>query len=455
MSLHQRPPLLTFVAVALLTLPGCDGEDDPTDPGNGSTTDDTTVPGPVIDLQPLGVDGTEVTLAWTAPGDDGDTGTASEYDIRFGRSVITSSNWVSCFQCQNEPTPAVAGTEQSVTIDVGSDGVWAFALRTADEVPNWSTLSNNARVTIGSEPRYTVHQLTHSGSNRYPNVDDGFVVWVSHTVEGQEISIAGLTGAAATPNRLTDNGGEKRIPDNHGSERIVWAGRENATRDWEIWVYDKYDTPRSQALTDDDVTDYHPQLVGGGDIAWIRGSTMFGAVYYWDEAGHSRFCISDDCCPTTGWNNEMLSADAGEVIWRAGDRTGDLGYTLYRWDGTLTDMNDFVDAQLCVHYFLDDGTIAYETGNPRRIDYWDGTTAHEVGAGYWPSLDDGRVAYEFFDGHDWEIRYWDGTTVHEITDNDYEDYEPSLSGSLIAWTARPEGPDQIFYVDVERDAPGR
>lgn len=53
------------------------------------------------------------------------------------------------------------------------------------------------------------------------------------------------------------------------------------------------------------------------------------------------------------------------------------------------------------------------------------------------------------------IDYWDGTTVDEITDNDYEDYEPSLSGSLIAWTVQPEGSEQIFYVNVERDASGQ
>jgi hypothetical protein len=41
-----------------------------------------------------------------------------------------------------------------------------------------------------------------------------------------------------------------------------------------------------------------------------------------------------------------------------------------------------------------------------------------------------------------------------ITDNDHLDYEPSLSGNLVAWMARPDGPgthDQIFYTKL----PGR
>jgi hypothetical protein len=101
-------------------------------------------------------------------------------------------------------------------------------------------------------------------------------------------------------------------------------------------------------------------------------------------------------------------------------------------------------------YSLYAGTIAYVYGaSPGWIKYWDGITVQEVGKGYDPSLYDGAIAYEAWDGHDWEIRYWDGTTVHEITDNDYPDTDASLYGSIIAWVGRPPGGgDQIFYVDV-------
>jgi hypothetical protein len=82
------------------------------------------------------------------------------------------------------------------------------------------------------------------------------------------------------------------------------------------------------------------------------------------------------------------------------------------------------------------------------IKYWDGATVHEVGPGYNPSLYEGTVAYEVWDG-DWEIRYWDGATLHDITENDFNDMQPSLHGSFIVWAGRPGGgPDQIFYVDV-------
>ena len=44
---------------------------------------DTTPPATVADLTPSNVTTTSVTLTWTAPGDDGLTGTAASYDIRY------------------------------------------------------------------------------------------------------------------------------------------------------------------------------------------------------------------------------------------------------------------------------------------------------------------------------------------------------------------------------------
>jgi len=44
-------------------------------------------------------------LSWTAPADDGTPGTASGYDIRYSRSPITATSWVSATQVTGEPTP--------------------------------------------------------------------------------------------------------------------------------------------------------------------------------------------------------------------------------------------------------------------------------------------------------------------------------------------------------------
>ena len=294
-------------------------------------------------------------------------------------------------------------------------------------------------------------QLTGEGRNRYPSVDDGYVVWVHNDyVSGEEIYIANLESAVPTPTRLTTNGGEKGHPTNHASERIVWQGRSGASDDWEIWVYDALSVPRYAQFTDNSVPDMYPDLAGAGDFAWLQGPPMYEAVCYWDEYLHSQSVISDSCCPTSEWTSEIPSADDGCVVWRSYNRAGSAGFRVYLWDGTLEDITSEIDGQMTIHHSLHEGTIAYEYGGGTpEIKYWDGAAIHDVEDGFGPSLCDGAVAYEIWDGLDWEIRYWDGATVRDITDNDYNDTDPSLHGDFIAWVGRPPGSDdQIFYIDL-------
>ena len=54
---------------------------------------DVTAPRAITDLAVTGTTGTSMSLRWTAPGDDGGTGTATSYDIRYSTSAITAANW--------------------------------------------------------------------------------------------------------------------------------------------------------------------------------------------------------------------------------------------------------------------------------------------------------------------------------------------------------------------------
>ena len=87
-------------------------------------------------------DGT-VELAWTGPGDDGNTGTASTYIVRYHSEKITDSNWDAGFDISGEPTPATAGTVQSMTVDGLTPGqLYYFAIKTGDDWGNISGISN-------------------------------------------------------------------------------------------------------------------------------------------------------------------------------------------------------------------------------------------------------------------------------------------------------------------------
>ena len=87
----------------------------------------------------------EFLLTWTAPGDDGAvSGTASEYDIRYAMKLITEESFATSSQATGEPTPSLAKEPESFLIFGLRPGTnYFFALKTADEVPNWSEMSNN------------------------------------------------------------------------------------------------------------------------------------------------------------------------------------------------------------------------------------------------------------------------------------------------------------------------
>ena len=105
-------------------------------------------PAAVTDLTVTEVKANSVTLSWTAPGGDGNFGTASQYDIRYSTSPITEANWASATQCAGEPAPQPAGATQTFTVSDLVPGTYYFALKTADETPNWSGLSNVVTATI-------------------------------------------------------------------------------------------------------------------------------------------------------------------------------------------------------------------------------------------------------------------------------------------------------------------
>ncbi len=129
---------------------------------------DDTAPAAVNNLAADDVTTTAVTLTWTAPGDDGTTGTASTYDVRYSTSLISAANWDSATQVANEPTPTAAGTSQSITIDGLENGTtYYFAMKTSDEVPNTSALSNVVSATTIAVPptvQFSVSSLSGSES---------------------------------------------------------------------------------------------------------------------------------------------------------------------------------------------------------------------------------------------------------------------------------------------------
>ena len=93
---------------------------------------DLSAPSQITDLTAVYSTIASVTLTWTAPGDDGDRGTAAQYDVRYATVPITEETWASAMQADGETSPKVAGETETFTVrGLESDVEYFFVVTVA------------------------------------------------------------------------------------------------------------------------------------------------------------------------------------------------------------------------------------------------------------------------------------------------------------------------------------
>jgi len=108
-----------------------------------SWTGDEDPPEAITDLTVLESNPGALTVGWTAPGNDGDIGTASQYEIKYATVPLTPENWNTAAAFTRPPSPLPAGTAQQATIPLLSPAnTYYVAIRTVDAAGNWSDISN-------------------------------------------------------------------------------------------------------------------------------------------------------------------------------------------------------------------------------------------------------------------------------------------------------------------------
>ena len=110
---------------------------------------DSIPPATVNSLSVVSVAPYSIKLKWIAPGNDGNIGTATRYDIRFSLSPITNEmQWADSNLVYTPPKPKASGSTEIVTVNgLLPLTTYYFALKTADKVFNWSGLSNCVKAT--------------------------------------------------------------------------------------------------------------------------------------------------------------------------------------------------------------------------------------------------------------------------------------------------------------------
>ncbi len=110
---------------------------------------DTTPPA-AVNLFVGAATATSLGVSWLSPGDDGNSGTAASYDLRYSTSPITADNFAAASKVRSckaggsdlaRPKPA-GGAEACVVQQLYADTNYYFALKTFDDAGNESPLSS-------------------------------------------------------------------------------------------------------------------------------------------------------------------------------------------------------------------------------------------------------------------------------------------------------------------------
>jgi len=119
----------------------------------GPPSVDDLPPAPIADLLTTFLREHDVRLEWTAPGDDNMSGQATLYELRYREAgPITQTNFANgSLVPTSVPQPAARREQVNVT-GLSPDTLYWFAIRAADEVPNWSPISNVVEVLTPVDP---------------------------------------------------------------------------------------------------------------------------------------------------------------------------------------------------------------------------------------------------------------------------------------------------------------
>jgi len=120
----------------------------------GGSSSDVTPPATVSNLALSQPGASSLYANWTAPGNDGMTGTAASYDMRWSTSPINAGNFAFATQVTTEPSPLPGGSPQSYVLLALPSGTTVYvALKTVDAAGNWSAISNlpSAQTLAGSD----------------------------------------------------------------------------------------------------------------------------------------------------------------------------------------------------------------------------------------------------------------------------------------------------------------
>lgn len=110
---------------------------------------DEISPSRIVDLRVTGISGKNITLTWSAPGNNLNVGKAQRYDIRYTEFPISEVEWASATPVADPPSPEKAGATQTYTLQNIPIGTTTYiGIKTIDSSGNISVLSNVVEIAV-------------------------------------------------------------------------------------------------------------------------------------------------------------------------------------------------------------------------------------------------------------------------------------------------------------------
>ncbi len=149
------------------------------------TPTDTTAPSAVSDLDCGSPSRTSIPFTWTAPGNDGATGEAIGYDLRYSTSAINAGNFASATQVQYVPVPQPAGETESFTVTgLTPSTTYYFAIKAFDEEGNTAAISNVDNATTMAPDNDAPYAVTNLAAATTQTLGTFSVTWTAPADNG-------------------------------------------------------------------------------------------------------------------------------------------------------------------------------------------------------------------------------------------------------------------------------
>jgi subtilisin family serine protease len=194
--------------------------------GASELPSDTTAPDAVSDLAEGAKTQVSIDLTWTAPGDDGGSGTAYLYDVQYTSESLqyTPNNPLSGFDTMNENGDWTITVSDTVSADTGTLNVWGLHITTGSGVSIYETADLGLAIP-SNDPTGVSHTINVPASETI--LDVNVYLDISHTwlgdltvkVEhgGTEIVIVDRPGVPESSNGCSANNYAGIILDDEGT----------------------------------------------------------------------------------------------------------------------------------------------------------------------------------------------------------------------------------------------